>query len=88
MTRKERSELYNKIYDEFIELIKGKVDKVVISECELYELSKAHYYEDIDYNLVRHYTYADTLKELCKNKNISQEKDLITNNYIFRLERL
>jgi len=85
MTKEERGNLYNKVYEEFIKLIEGKVDKVVINDYELYELSKTHYFIDIDYDFVRFNTYADALKNLCKNKNITQEKDVLTNNYIFKL---
>lgn len=90
MDKEERDELYDRVYDEFIELIKGKIDKVVISEYELYELNKTSYWKDTDgvvcYGIVRNTSYADALKYAFEKKNIRQEKDLITNNYIFRLE--
>ena len=90
MDVEERDKLYNKVYDEFVDLLKGKIDKVVISEYELYELNKTSYWEDTDgvvsYGIVRNTSYADVLKSTFEKKNIRQEKDLITNNYIFRLE--
>lgn len=90
MTIEERDKLYNKVYGEFIELLKGKIDKVVISEYEFYELNKTNYWEDTDgvvsYGIVRNNSYADVIKNTFENIGIKQEKDLITNNYIFRLE--
>lgn len=87
MELEEKDKLYNKLYDEFLELIKGKLDKVIVSEYELYELSKTHYWTDTDgeivYGFVRNNTYADSLRELCKNNNIEQTKDIVNNNYIF-----
>lgn len=88
MTKEERGELYDKIYDDFIKLINDEIDKVIISEYELYELSKTHYWTDTDgeivYGFVRSNTYTDSLRELCKNNNIKQTKDIVNNNYIFR----
>lgn len=84
MDKEERDKLYNKIYDDFIKLINGEIDEVIISEYELYELSKTKYFMDIDFNYVRFNTYADCLKSLGEKHNIVQEKDIRTNNYIFR----
>lgn len=90
MDVEERDKLYNKVYDEFVDLLKGKIDKVVISEYEFYELNKTSYWEDTDgvvsYGIVRNTSYADALKNTFEKQKIRQEKDLITNNYIFRLE--
>lgn len=89
MSKEERGDLYDKIYNEFIDLLKRKIDKVVISQYELYELSKTNYWHDTDglisYGIVRNTSYADVLEKIFGNKNIIQEKDLINNNYIFRL---
>lgn len=91
MSKEERRELYEKIYDKFIHLLKGKIDKVVVSQYELYELSKTRYWEDTDglisYGIVRNTTYADVLKKIFENKNIVQERDLINNNYIYKIEK-
>ena len=87
MDKEQRGELYDRIYDEFIKLIKGKIDKVVISEYELYELSKKSYWVDPNtYETLRNITYAEVLLELCKINNIEQTKDFVSNNYIFELE--
>lgn len=91
MSAEERGKLYDKVYDQFIELIKGNIDKVVISDYELYELNKTHYWTDTDglivYGVRRNNSYADALSMAFKDKNIIQEKDIINNNYIFRISR-
>ena len=84
MTKEERGELYDKIYDDFIKLINGEIDEVIISEYELCELCKRKFFIDIDCNYVTFNTYSDCLKKLCEPHNIVQEKDIRTNNYIFR----
>ena len=83
----ERGKIYDRIYDNFINLIKGKLDKVIVSEYELYELSKTHYWTDTDgefvYRFVRNTTYADSLRKLVIDNGISQTKDIITGDFIF-----
>ena len=44
-----RSKIYDRIYDDFIKLIKGEIDKVVVSQYEIYELDKKTYFVDIYY---------------------------------------
>ena len=83
----ERGKIYDRIYDDFINLIKGKLDKVIVSEYELYELSKTHYWTDTDgefvYRFVRNTTYADSLRKLVIDNGISQTKDINTGDFIF-----
>lgn len=88
-TKGERSLLYDKVYDDFIKLINKEIDEVIISNYEMYELTKTHYWSDTDgliiYGIHRNNTYADALKENFKSHNIIQTLDLIKYNYIFRL---
>lgn len=89
MTKEERRLLYDKVYDNFIKLINKEIDSVIISNYEMYELEKTHYWVDTDgliiYGINRNNTYADTLKENFKNHNIIEIEDLVNSNYIFRL---
>lgn len=89
MDKEERKLLYDKVYDNFIKLIKREIDEVIISVYEMYELEKTHYWTDTDgliiYGIHRNNTYADVLKENFKSQNIIQTLDLIKYNYIFRL---
>lgn len=90
MSKEERGKLYDKIYDKFVDLLKGKIEKVIVSQYELYELSKTNYWHDTDglisYGIVRNTSYADILGKTFGNKNIIQEKDMANNNYIFKLK--
>ena len=79
----ERGKIYDRIYDDFIKLIKGEIDKVVVSQYEIYELDKKTYFVDIDYQTVRFNNYADVLRELVIKNGISQTKDIITGEFIF-----
>lgn len=89
MNNDERDKLYNRIYDDFVKLIRGEINEVIISDYEFYELNKVHYWTDTDglivYGIVRNNSYADALRENFKNKNIVQSVDIMTRNYIFRL---
>lgn len=89
MTKEERRLLYDKVYDNFIKLINKEIDSVIISNYEMYELEKTHYWVDTDglfiYGINRNNTYADALKENFKNHNIIETEDLDNRNYIFRL---
>ena len=82
-----RGKIYDRIYDDFIKLIKGEINKVVVSQYEIYELSKTHYWTDTDgefvYRFVRNTTYADSLRKLVIDNGISQTKDIITGDFIF-----
>lgn len=79
----ERGKIYDRIYDDFIKLIKGEIDKVVVSQYEIYELDKKTYFVDTDYQTVRFNNYADVLKKLVIDNGISQTKDIITGDFIF-----
>lgn len=79
----ERGKIYDRIYDDFIKLIKGEIDKVVVSQYEFYELDKKTYFVDIDYQTVRFNNYADVLRKLVIDNGISQTKDIITGDFIF-----
>lgn len=79
----ERGKIYDRIYDDFIKLIKGEINKVVVSQYEIYELDKKTYFVDIDYQTVRFNNYADVLRKLVINNGISQTKDIITGDFIF-----
>lgn len=83
MKKEERGELYNRIYDKFIQLTKGEKDRVIITPNELYELDLKKYFVDIDYNLVRFINYADVLRDTFINENIKQTIDVVTGNYVF-----
>lgn len=79
----ERGKIYDRIYDDFIKLIKGEINKVVVSQYEIYELDKKTYFVDIDYQTVRFNNYADVLRKLVIDNGISQTKDIITGDFIF-----
>ena len=79
----ERSKIYDRIYDDFIKLIKGKINKVVVTQYEIYELDKKTYFVDINYQTVRFNNYADVLRKLVIDNGISQTKDIITGDFIF-----
>lgn len=87
MTKEERSELYNRIYDEFVQLIKGEIDKVIVSQYEVYELDLKTWFVDIDYQTVRFNNYADVLRDTFINKNIKQTIDMVTGNHVFEIVR-
>ena len=79
----ERGKIYDRIYDDFIKLTKGEIDKVVVSQYEIYELDKKTYFVDADYQTVRFNNYADVLRKLVIDNGISQTKDIITGDFIF-----
>lgn len=79
----ERGKIYDRVYDDFIKLIKGEINKVVVSQYEIYELDKKTYFVDIDYQTVRFNNYADVLRKLVIDNGISQTKDIITGDFIF-----
>lgn len=79
----ERGKIYDRIYDDFIKLIKGEIDKVVVSQYEIYELDKKTYFVDIDYQTVRFNNYADVLRKLVIDNGITQTKDIITGDFVF-----
>lgn len=85
MNKIARDRLYNKVYDEFLNLIKGNIKEVIITQHELYELEQTNYYTDTNGKFARQNSYADCLSNAFKNKNIIQTKDIITGNYIYRL---
>lgn len=86
MNKEKPIEIYDRIYDEFVKLIKKEVNEVIITPYELNKLDKKHRFTDpntfIDYERV---SFTDILRELGNKHNIEQEKDLISGNYIFRL---
>lgn len=79
----ERGKIYDRIYNDFIKLIKGEIDKVVVSQYEIYELDKKTYFVDIDYQTVRFNNYADVLRKLVIDNGITQTKDIITGDFVF-----
>ena len=79
----ERDKIYNRVYDDFIKLLKGEIDKVVVNQHEIYELDKKTYFVNIDYQTVRFNNYVDVLRELVIKNGISQTKDIITGDFIF-----
>lgn len=86
MNKIARDRLYNKVYDEFLNLIKGNIKEVIITPYEIYELDQTYYYTDVNGLFVRQNSYLDALSNAFKNKNVIQTKDIITGNYIYRLE--
>lgn len=88
MTKEERGILYNRIYAEFIDLLNGKINEVVVSQNELYELSKTNYWIDTDgkiiYGICRNTTYANVLQQTFGDK-VTQEQD-INGNFIYKLD--
>lgn len=90
----ESCKIYDKVYDDFIKLLKGEIDKVIISEYEIAKLNFLHPHQEVildnNGNFIctyidgRYNNYADTLREHFENKNIIQEYNPIDNTYIFR----
>ena len=66
--------LYKKIYNQFIDLVNGKIDKVIVTPAEILALD----YFDGNFN-----NYADILRKNFKNKLV-QEIDVLTGNYIYK----
>lgn len=91
--KKTIGELYNKVYDSFIDLVIGKIDKVILTPNEIkrldYTMPSYKTVIDNDGNFVcryvdgRHYNYSYTLREHFGDKLV-QEIDISTGNYIFR----
>lgn len=90
----EKCKMYDKVYDDFIALLNGKIDKVIISQYEIAELDFLHPHHEVicdnNGNFVCAYidgrfnNYTDILREHFGNKNIIQEYNPIDNTYIFR----
>ena len=83
MNKEERGRLFNRIYDDFIKLIKGEINKVVVSQYEVYELDSKKWFVDGNYQTVRFHNYADVLRDLIIDNGISQTKDMISGDFIF-----
>ena len=80
-------DLYDKVYDEFVDLINDKIDKVVISDKDFYLLDK-HRIVKVENNIKFYNNYMDCLRHLCLNKDITQIYDELNHNYIFYKEKL
>lgn len=80
-------DLYNKVYDEFLNLINGKTDKVVISLKD-YALLDNQKIVEVGIGIEIYNNYMDCLRHLCLNKGIIQKYDELNNNYIFYKEEL
>lgn len=74
---------YDRIYNDFIKLIKGEINKVVVSQYEINELYEKTYIFDINYPNARFSNYAVALSELVIKNGISQTIDINTGDYIF-----
>lgn len=83
MDSEERDRMFNKIYDDFIELIKGERKKVIVTQYQVYELDLKYWFVDSNYQTVRFYNYADVLRDLIIDNGISQTKDMISGDFIF-----
>lgn len=79
----ERDKIYNRVYDDFIKLLKGEIDKVVVSQYDIYELDKKTWFVDGDYQTVRFNNYADALRDLVIKNGIKQTRDIITGDFVF-----
>lgn len=87
------NKLYDKVYDQFIDLVIGKIDKVILTPIEIKELDYTLLSNkvvcDNNGNFVckyidgKYYNYADVLREHFGDKLV-QEIDIATGNYIFR----
>jgi hypothetical protein len=93
MNKKEKTELYIRTYDKFVDLVNGKIDKVIITPAELLELDYVALHNEVicdnNGNFVckyidgRYTNCADILRQHFGDK-IVQEIDIATGNYIFR----
>ena len=93
MNKEERAKLYNKTYNKFIDLVNGKIDKVIITPIEMFELDYIALHNEVicdnNGNFVckyvdgRYNNNADILKQHFGDKLV-QEIDIATGNYIFR----
>lgn len=88
-------ELYERIYNQLIDLVNGKIKEVVITPKEMYELDYVLFHKqavcDNNGNFMyyhidgKHNNYADVIRNNFKNELV-QTIDPVTNNYIFRKE--
>ena len=86
-------DLYNKIYNQFIDLINGKIDKLIITREEMYELDYIKPHKkvvcDNNGNFICSYidgiynNYADVLRNTFGDK-VEIMIDPCTNDYVFR----
>jgi hypothetical protein len=89
MSKEERTKLYIKIYDEFVDLMNGKIDKVIITPAELLELDYVALHNEVicdnNGNFVCKYVdgkynnCADILRQHFGDK-LTQEIDIVTGN--------
>ena len=79
--------IYDRIYDDFIKLIKGEINKVVVSQYEINELYKKTYIVGKNYKTARVSKYAVVLNELVIKNGISQTIDVNTGDYIFTKDK-
>lgn len=79
--------LYDEIYNKFIDLVNGKIAKVVVSFDDMKKLDDAHYWTDTDgeiiYGIYRHNTYVDALRNAFKDK-LEQTVNPADHTYVFR----
>ena len=80
-------ELYDEIYDKFVDLVNEKIDEVVLTFDDMKKLDNPHYWTDTDgeiiYGICRDNTYADALRNVFKGK-IVQTVNPANNTYTFR----
>ena len=79
--------IYDRIYDDFIKLIKGEINKVVVSQYEINELYKKTYIVGTNYKTARFSNYAVVLRELVIKNGISQTIDVNAGDYIFTKDK-
>ena len=79
--------IYDRIYNDFIKLIKGEINKVVVSQYEINELYKKTYIVGTNYKNARFSNYAVVLRELVIKNGISQTIDINTGDYIFTKDK-
>lgn len=75
--------IYDRIYNDLIKLIKGEINKVVVSQYEINELYKKTYIVGKNYKTARFSKCAVVLSELVIKNGISQTIDINTGDYIF-----
>lgn len=80
-------ELYDEIYDKFVDLVNKKIDEVVLTFDDMKKLDNPHYWTDTDgqivYGVYRNNTYADALTNEFKGK-LERTVNPANNTYIFR----
>lgn len=87
------NKLYKKIYNQFIDLVNGKIDKVIVTPAEILELDHIALHKEVicdnngnyvcDYVDGKYNNCADILREHFGNKLV-QVIDVLTGNYIFK----